>query len=68
MKYVRSKQAKWDAAHLATTATKLTRQEYGEFRAMCVAEGVTPYAIIGRFVRAWTRDAMLRAWWSRYAA
>ena len=68
MKYVRNKQAKWDASHLATTATKLTREEYGAFRAACVSEGVTPYAVIGRFVRAWTMDPLLRMWWSKYPA
>ena len=60
MKYPRSKQAKWDAAHLATAATKLERSEYGEFRALCLAEGVTPYAVIGKLVRGWMRERRMR--------
>lgn len=59
-RFMRTRQAKWDAAHLATAATKLDRDEYGEFRAMCAAEGVTPYAVIGQLVRGWIRERRMR--------
>ena len=62
MKYFRARQAKWDAANLATTATKLTKNEYGEFRAVCASEGVTPYAVIRKFVRVWVQDSCFRRW------
>lgn len=59
-RFMRTRQAKWDAANLATAATKLDRDEYGEFRAMCAAEGVTPYAVIGQLVRGWMRQRRMR--------
>ena len=49
----RDRQAKWDGENMATVSTKMRRREYLELRAMCVARGTTPYALLQRMLRSW---------------
>jgi len=52
----RDRQARWDAAHLKTVGTKLDAAEWLELRARCLAESVTPYALVKRLVREWMSE------------
>ena len=49
----RDRQAKWDCEHMATVSTKMLRGEYQMLRAMCLAQGITPYALLRRMIRTW---------------
>lgn len=49
----RERQAKWDGENMATVSTKMRRREYLELRAMCVARGTTPYALLQSMIRSW---------------
>ena len=49
----RDRQAKWDGENMATVSTKMRRREYLELRAMCVARGTTPYALLRQLIRKW---------------
>ena len=49
----RDRQAKWDGENMATVSTKMRRREYLELRAMCVARGTTPYALLRQLIRSW---------------
>ena len=49
----RRRQAKWDAGNMRTVSTKMPRKEWSEFRAVCLAENVTPYALALRLLREW---------------
>ena len=51
----RVKQARWDAAHMATVATKMKVSEYMVLRALCAAAGTTPYALIKVLLRRWMK-------------
>ena len=49
----RLKQAKWDAAHLATVSTRMQVPKYLLLRALCRAAGTTPYALIKLLLEEW---------------
>ena len=49
----RDRQAKWDGENMATVSTKMRRREYLQPKAMCVARGTTPYALLQSMIRSW---------------
>ena len=49
----RDRQAKWDGENMATVSTKMLRGEYMQLRAMCLAQGTTPYALLRLLIRTW---------------
>lgn len=49
----RERQARWDYEHINTVSTKMLRGEYMQLRAMCVARGTTPYALLQSMIRSW---------------
>lgn len=51
----RARQERWDKANLRTACTKMTVEDYEEFRMLCIAEGTTPYAVIRAQIAAWVR-------------
>ena len=53
-------QAAWDAAHLATVSTRMSREEYAEFRRLCRLRRTSPYRVVGTLVRLWM-DGMAAA-------
>ena len=52
-----SRQLRWHKAHLRTISAKLTKPEYELFRAMCTANGTTPYRVLCRMARAYINSA-----------
>lgn len=52
----RERQARWDAGNMRTVSTKLTRAEFQAFWTECVMQGVKPYTLVQRMLRAWMRD------------
>ena len=53
-----SRQLRWHKAHLRTVSAKLTKPEYELFRAMCTANGTTPYRVLCRMARAYINSAV----------
>ena len=49
----RERQARWDYEHISTVSTKMLRGEYMQLRAMCLAQGTTPYALLRLLIRTW---------------
>ena len=49
----RERQARWDYEHISTVSTKMLRGEYMQLRAMCLAQGTTPYALLQSMIRSW---------------
>ena len=49
----RDRQARWDYEHINTVSTKMLRGEYMQLRAMCLAQGTTPYALLRLLIRTW---------------
>lgn len=47
----RNRQAKWDKLHLRTVSTHLTYKEWARLRAICDAEGKTPYRLLQDYLR-----------------
>ncbi|QNL44678.1 hypothetical protein H8790_01075 [Oscillibacter hominis] len=54
----RARQERWDRANLRTACTKMTVEDYEDFRILCVAEGTTPYAVIRAQIAAWVRERL----------
>ena len=47
----RDRQARWDYEHINTVSTKMLRGEDMQLRAMCLAQGTTPYALLRLLIR-----------------
>lgn len=58
--YRRGRQASWDAREMRTATTKVRRDVYEEFQALCEARGKTPYAVLRMLLLAWIRQAQVR--------
>ena len=52
----KTRQARWDAAHVSTASTRMMRREYLELRAACEVAGTTVYALILSLLRDWMMD------------
>lgn len=52
----RERQARWDAGNMRTVSTKMNAAEWTEFRARCLAENITPYALARRLIREWMQS------------
>ena len=46
-------QTAWDAENLATVSTRMSREEYAEFRRLCRLRRSSPYRVVGALVRLW---------------
>ena len=51
--YDRKSQAKWDAKHMRTVSSKLTRDKYERLIDACIRRGTTPYRIIRKLLELW---------------
>ena len=49
----RERKERWDYEHINTVSTKMLRGEYMQLRAMCLAQGTTPYALLRLLIRTW---------------
>lgn len=50
--YSRDRQARWDAREMRTATTKVRREVYEKFRALCQERGETPYSVLQGFLLA----------------
>lgn len=52
----RERQARWDAAHLQTVGTKLSRKECRTLEYVCGIEGISRYALLRWLILEWLRE------------
>ena len=52
----RTRQERWDAGHICTASTRLSRRQYLALREACAVEGTTVYALLLRLIKAWMLD------------
>ena len=50
--FERDRQARWDAREMRTATTKVRREVYEKFRALCQEQGETPYSVLQGFLLA----------------